>query len=130
MQTTTLQQIQKDLQHLRQQQHTHKQAVEQIKNKYRQFHRQLNEKSFEYGDSEKQLNSRLNELEDQFAQFTDLTNKGDIEAAQEILSNLQSARPLAYGYVVVDEDVASLFGSVEELLLTLPNLLAGHESEC
>ncbi|NMV52745.1 septation ring formation regulator EzrA [Lactobacillus reuteri] len=88
--TTTLQQIQKDLQHLRQQQHTHKQAVEQIKNKYRQFHRQLNEKSFEYGDSEKQLNSRLNELEDQFAQFTDLTNKGDIEAAQEILSNLQS----------------------------------------
>ncbi len=49
--TTTLQQIQKDLQHLRQQQHTHKQAVEQIKNKYRQFHRQLNEKSFEYGDS-------------------------------------------------------------------------------
>ncbi|MBB1109110.1 septation ring formation regulator EzrA [Limosilactobacillus sp. pH52_RY] len=86
----TLQQIQKDLQHLRQQQHTHKQAVEQIKNKYRQFHRQLNEKSFEYGDSEKQLNSRLNELEDQFAQFTDLTNKGDIEAAQEILSNLQS----------------------------------------
>ena len=88
--TTTLQQIQKDLQHLRQQQHTHKQAVEQIKNKYRQFHRQLNEKSFEYGDSEKQLNSRLNELEDQFAQFTDFTNKGDIEAAQEILSNLQS----------------------------------------
>lgn len=88
--TITLQQIQKDLQHLRQQQHTHKQAVEQIKNKYRQFHRQLNEKSFEYGDSEKQLNSRLNELEDQFAQFTDLTNKGDIEAAQEILSNLQS----------------------------------------
>ncbi len=88
--TTTLQQIQKDLQHLRQQQHTHKQAVEQIKNKDRQFHRQLNEKSFEYGDSEKQLNSRLNELEDQFAQFTDLTNKGDIEAAQEILSNLQS----------------------------------------
>ena len=88
--TTTLQQIQKDLQHLRQQQHIHKQAVEQIKNKYRQFHRQLNEKSFEYGDSEKQLNSRLNELEDQFAQFTDLTNKGDIEAAQEILSNLQS----------------------------------------
>ena len=88
--TTTLQQIQKDLQHLRQQQHTHKQAVEQIKNKYRQFHRQLNEKSFEYGDSEKQLNSRLNELEDQFAQFTDLTNKGDIEAAQEILTNLQS----------------------------------------
>lgn len=88
--TTMLQQIQKELQHLRQQQHTHKQAVEQIKNKYRQFHRQLNEKSFEYGDSEKQLNSRLNELEDQFAQFTDLTNKGDIEAAQEILSNLQS----------------------------------------
>ena len=88
--TTILQQIQKDLQHLRQQQHTHKQAVEQIKNKYRQFHRQLNEKSFEYGDSEKQLNSKLNELEDQFAQFTDLTNKGDIEAAQEILTNLQS----------------------------------------
>ncbi len=88
--TTTLQQIQKDLQYLRQQQHTHTQAVEQIKNKYRQFHRQLNEKSFEYGDSEKQLNSRLNELEDQFAQFTDLTNKGDIEAAQEILNNLQS----------------------------------------
>ena len=88
--TTTLQQIQKAQGHLRQQQNTHKQADEESKNKYRQFHRQLNEKSFEYGDSEKQLNSKLNELEDQFAQFTDLTNKGDIEAAQEILSNLQS----------------------------------------
>ncbi|MCD7125413.1 septation ring formation regulator EzrA [Lactobacillus reuteri] len=88
--TASLQQIQKELQHLRQQQHTHKQAVEQIKNKYRQFHRQLNEKSFEYGGSEEKLNNRLNELEEQFAKFTDLTNKGDIEAAQEILISLQA----------------------------------------
>lgn len=51
--TTSLSQIQKDLQHLREQQHAHKQAVEQIKSKYRHFHRQLNEKSFEYGGTEK-----------------------------------------------------------------------------
>lgn len=88
--TATLQQMQKALQHLRQQQHNHKQAIDQIKKKYRQFHRQLNEKSFEYGGSEQKLNDQLDELESQFAKFTDLTNKGDVEAAQEILSDLQS----------------------------------------
>lgn len=88
--TATIQQMDKELQHLRQQQHTHMQAVERIRSKYRQFHRHLNEKSFEYGDSEKKLNNQLAELEAQFAKFTDLTNKGDIEAAQEILTDLQS----------------------------------------
>src|SRR5699024_2245151 len=64
--TTTLLQIQKYLQHLRQQQHTHKKVVKKIKNKYRRFHRQLKKKSFGYGDSEKHLNSILDELKDLF----------------------------------------------------------------
>lgn len=88
--TATLQQMEKDLQHLREQQHSHRQAVEQLKKKYRQFRRQLNEKSFEYGGTEKKLNQQLADLEQEFNQFTDLTNKGDIEGAQEILANLQT----------------------------------------
>lgn len=87
--TANLQRLQKELQHLQQQEHSHKQAVDQIKQRYRGFHQQLNEKSFEYGGSEKKLNTELADLEKQFAKFTDLTNKGDLEASQEILTTLQ-----------------------------------------
>lgn len=88
--TANLQRLQKELQHLQQQEHSHKQALDQIKQRYRSFHQQLNEKSFEYGGSEKKLNAELDDLEEQFAKFTDLTNKGDLEASQEILTTLQS----------------------------------------
>ena len=36
------------------------------------------------------MNDRLADLEDRYAKFTDLTTKGDLEAAQEILTDLQA----------------------------------------
>lgn len=87
--TTDLKQVQRDLERLRQQGRKHRQAIESIKERYQKFHQQLNEKSFEYGDSINQLNARLTDLEQQYDKFVELTNKGDQEAAQEILAELQ-----------------------------------------
>lgn len=83
--------IQQALQKLQQQEKRHHQAVDQIEKRYRHFHQKLDDKSFEYGDTVKELNDRLTKLEQRYAKFADLTHKGDLEAAQEILNELQTA---------------------------------------
>lgn len=87
--TTTLKHVEQSLQHIERQSKAHKQAIDQIKQNYQKFHQQLNEKSFEYGDSAKKLNEKLADLEKQYDHFVDLTRKGDQEAAQEVLTDLQ-----------------------------------------
>ena len=82
--------LQKQLQTLHQQEENHHEAVDQLKQRYQQYHQQLDDKSFEYGETTDQLNERLADLEDRYAKFTDLTTKGDLEAAQEILTDLQT----------------------------------------
>ncbi len=84
------QKIQKTLQDLQQQEQRHHQAIDHLRQQYRHFHQQMDEKNFEYGDTIKKLSQQLNDLEQRFAKFVDLTNKGDLEAAQEILSELQN----------------------------------------
>lgn len=81
--------LQKSLQLLQQQEQKHHQAIDQIKQQYRHFHTELNDKEFEFGGAAKGLKQRLASLEQQFAKFADLTAKGDLEAAQEILTELQ-----------------------------------------
>lgn len=117
--TANLQRLQKDLQHLQQQQQSHQMAIEQIKQRYRSFHKRLNEKSFEYGDSEKKLNEKLADLEKDFAKFTDLTNKGDLEASQEILTSLQSR----------NEDFAKQLDKVPQLYKPLATEFPGQLEE-
>ncbi|MBF0601678.1 septation ring formation regulator EzrA [Limosilactobacillus oris] len=82
--------LQKQLRTLHQQEENHHEAVDQLKQRYQQYHQQLDDKSFEYGETTDQLNERLADLEDRYAKFTDLTTKGDLEAAQEILTDLQA----------------------------------------
>ena len=82
--------LQKQLRALHQQEENHHEAVDQLKQRYQQYHQQLDDKSFEYGETTDQLNDRLADLEDRYAKFTDLTTKGDLEAAQEILTDLQA----------------------------------------
>lgn len=82
--------LQKQLRTLHQQEENHHEAVDQLKQRYQQYHQQLDDKSFEYGETTDQLNDRLADLEDRYAKFTDLTTKGDLEAAQEILTDLQA----------------------------------------
>ncbi|MGN1279654.1 MAG: septation ring formation regulator EzrA, partial [Limosilactobacillus sp.] len=77
------------LQHIEQQSKSHQQAIDRIKKSYQKFHQQLNEKNFEYGDSAKKLNEKLDNLEKQYDHFVELTRKGDQDAAQEILNDLQ-----------------------------------------
>lgn len=81
--------LQKSLQSLQHQEKAHHQAIDQMKQRYHHFHQELDEKSFAFGETTKELKDRLTELEGRYAKFTDLTNKGDLEAAQEILVELQ-----------------------------------------
>ncbi|WP_220476734.1 septation ring formation regulator EzrA [Limosilactobacillus fastidiosus] len=82
-------QIKSALHHLEELHRAHKQAIDQIKQRYRHFHHVLDEKSFEYGDSVKALNKRLNDLEQQYEQFTKLSQSGDYDAAQQVLTDLK-----------------------------------------
>lgn len=87
--TSQVKHLQKQLHDLRQQEEDHHEAIDQLKQRYQQYHQQLDDKSFEYGETVDQLNTRLADLEERYARFTDLTTKGDLEAAQEILTELQ-----------------------------------------
>lgn len=117
--TVSLQKIQQELQQLQQQEQKHKQAIEEIKHRYRRFHQQLNEKSFEYGGSEKKLNQELADLEKRFAKFIDLTTKGDLEAAQEVLAELQPA----------NEEFAAKLKQVPQLYKPLATEFPGQLAE-
>ena len=97
--------MQKQLHTLQQQEASHHQAVDQLKQRYQQYHQQLDDKSFEYGETVDQLNDQLTALEARYAKFADLTTKGDLEAAQEILTDLQTA----------NQDFAELLEKVPKL---------------
>ena len=77
------------LHHLEELHRAHKQAIDQIKQRYRHFHHVLDEKSFEYGDSIKVLNNQLDDLEQRYDQFTKLSRSGDYDAAQQVLTDLK-----------------------------------------
>nr|WP_251575879.1 septation ring formation regulator EzrA [Limosilactobacillus agrestimuris] len=77
------------LHHLEELHRAHKQAIDQIKQRYRHFHHFLDEKSFEYGDSIKVLNNQLDDLEQRYDQFTKLSRSGDYDAAQQVLTDLK-----------------------------------------
>lgn len=81
--------LQKSLHELQQQEQKHHQAVDQIKQQYHHFRTELTDKEFEFGGAAPALRDRLTALEKRYAKFADLTDKGDLEAAQEILAELQ-----------------------------------------
>lgn len=87
--TTARKEVATSLQQIEQQSKSHQQAIDRIKKNYQKFHQQLNEKNFEYGDSAKKLNEQLDGLEKQYDRFVELTRKGDQDAAQEVLNDLQ-----------------------------------------
>lgn len=89
--TSQVKQVEEKLRRLQSQGKEHRKAIDSIKSRYQKFHQQLNEKSFEYGDSAKPLNDRLADLEKQYDKFVNLTATGDLEAAQEILAELEPA---------------------------------------
>lgn len=67
----------------------HQKAIGQLKKQYQQFRSELEENSYRYGKSSTALRQRLADLETRFTTFTTLTAKGDYEAAQDVLSELQ-----------------------------------------
>lgn len=77
------------LHHVEELHQAHKRAIDQIKQRYRHFHRVLDEKSFEYGDSVQMLNERLAGLEKEYDKFSKLSQAGDYDAAQQVLTDLK-----------------------------------------
>lgn len=98
-------QITVGLHHLEELHQAHKQAIDQIKQRYRHFHHLLDEKSFEYGDSIKKLNEKLDDLEKQYDHFTELSQSGDYDAAQQTLTELKKK----------NDDLAKLIEQVPKL---------------
>ncbi len=126
--TAAMGEVGHSLQQLRAQTQSHRRAIEQIKERYRKFHQQLNEKSFEYGDSGKKLNDELAELEEKYDRFVELTNKGDQDAAAEILTDLQTGNTqLAKQLKVVPKLYKPL---VTEFPDQLAELASGYTTLC
>ncbi|MDO4902822.1 MAG: septation ring formation regulator EzrA [Limosilactobacillus sp.] len=82
--------IQRSVQRLQDQEKKHEQAVNQIQKRYDHFRQSLSEKSFGFGDAKEKMAQRLEELEGRYHKFVELTKKGDLEAAQDILGELQA----------------------------------------
>lgn len=64
-------------------------AVSELRTKYNQFGRQLDEKGFQFGKSKTELQDRLVNLEKKYEHFSDIVRKGDHDAAAELLQDLQ-----------------------------------------
>lgn len=64
-------------------------AVSELRTKYNQFGRQLDEKGFQFGKSKTALQDRLVNLEKKYEHFSDIVRKGDHDAAAELLQDLQ-----------------------------------------
>lgn len=85
---------------------TQAQAIKDLRGKYNQFGRQLDEKAFDYGDSKDELQKRLVNLEKKYEHFSDVARKGDHEAAQELLNDLQE-RTTSFQKLM--DDIPSLY---------------------
>lgn len=87
--TATQDELQKGIDELNQAIQTQEGAIKSLREKYNDFGRQLDEKPFNYGDSKDELQKRLVNLEKKYEHFSDVARKGDHEAAQELLNDLQ-----------------------------------------
>lgn len=83
-------QIQNAIDHLNESIEEQNEAIKTLREKYNKFGRCLDTKSFEYGESKAELQTRLVNLEKKFEHFSDVAERGDHEAAQELLNDLQA----------------------------------------
>lgn len=87
--STTQAKLQKGIDNLANAVKTQDEAIKELRAEYNQFGRQLDEKAFDYGDSKDELQKKLVNLEKKYEHFSEIARKGDHEAAQELLNDLQ-----------------------------------------
>lgn len=85
---------------------TQDEAIKKLRVKYNKFGRQLDEKSFDYGDSRDELQKRLVNLQKKYEHFSEVARKGDHEAAQELLNDLQER---THSFQELMENIPSLY---------------------
>lgn len=81
-------------------------AVSELRVKYNQFGRQLDEKGFQFGKSKAELQDRLVNLEKKYEHFSDIVRKGDHDAAAELLQDLQEQ---THDFEKLMKDVPTLY---------------------
>lgn len=125
--TDTQTKLQKGIDELDNAVKTQETAIKDLREQYNKFGRTLDEKAFDYGDSKEELQKRLVNLEKKYEHFSDVAKKGDHEAAQELLNDLQertaSFKKLMNGipelyrplYAVFPDQLKELKAGYEEL---------------
>ncbi|WP_251547240.1 septation ring formation regulator EzrA [Limosilactobacillus caecicola] len=86
---TIQRQLEASIDQLNQAVETQTNAIKELRQQYNKFGRILDEKAFDYGESQKELQQRLVNLEKKYEHFSEVTHEGDHEAAQELLNDLQ-----------------------------------------
>ncbi|WP_295729834.1 septation ring formation regulator EzrA [uncultured Limosilactobacillus sp.] len=104
--TNVQENLQRQIQQLDQAVKAQENAIKELRQQYNQFGRTLDEKSFDYGESKNELQNRLVNLEKKYEHFADIARKGDHEAAQELLNDLEE-RTAAFKHLM--EEIPSLY---------------------
>ncbi|RRG18165.1 septation ring formation regulator EzrA [Weissella viridescens] len=85
---TTVDIVNQGLSDLKQLDAAHKQAVKDLETEYQELRKLLLSESFQFGPAIDKLEDVLSNLEDEFAEFSRLTERGDHAAAAEIYESL------------------------------------------
>lgn len=80
-------------------------AISKLREQYNKFGRTLDEKSFQYGNTNDKLQRRLVKLEKDYEHFSDVARKGDHDAAADMLKDIQQRT----------DDLANLMKEIPEL---------------
>ncbi|MBM7617708.1 septation ring formation regulator [Weissella uvarum] len=85
---TTIDIVNQGLEDLKELDSAHKQAVKDLEQEYQELRKVLLSESFQFGPAIDQLEDVLSSLEDEFAEFSRLTERGDHAAAADIYETL------------------------------------------
>lgn len=85
---TTVDIVNQGLSDLKQLDAAHKQAVQDLESEYQELRKLLLSESFQFGPAIDKLEDVLSNLEDEFAEFSRLTERGDHAAAADIYESL------------------------------------------
>lgn len=83
------QHLQKELTELNNEANRQMSAITNLRDQYNKFGRQLDEKSFQYGDASDKLQHRLVQLEKDYEHFSEVARQGDHDAAADMLKDIQ-----------------------------------------
>ncbi|WP_283678592.1 septation ring formation regulator EzrA [Lentilactobacillus sp. Marseille-Q4993] len=102
----------------------HQQAVKEIEDKNQQFRKTLLEDNDKFGDSIDELEKVLDSIETKYDKFTELTENGDPDSAEQVLAQLKDDSNKLEGYL---DKVPSLMSTLNtEMVEQLNEIESGY----